>query len=59
MVFSRDVVTGVESVTSEEIESIVFYNTLGVASSEPHHGLNIIVTRYRDGRTTTERRIVR
>ena len=59
VVFSRDVVTGVESVTSEEIESIVFYNTLGVASSEPHHGLNIIVTRYRDGRTTTERRIVR
>ena len=34
---------------------VTYYNTLGVAAREPFEGINIVVTRYSDGTTTTRK----
>lgn len=48
------VVTGVATITSEaQVESVTYYNVAGVASARPWHGINIMVTRYSNGTTTT------
>ena len=48
------VITGVETITGEaQIESVTYYNVAGVASNSPWHGINIMVTRYSNGTTTT------
>jgi len=39
--------------TGRTIESVQYYNVAGQASSTPHDGVNIIVTRYTDGTTST------
>ena len=33
--------------------SVTYYNMLGVGSSRPHPGVNVMVTRYNDGTTST------
>lgn len=35
------------------VESVKYYNVAGVESNEPFEGVNIVVTRYSDGSTTT------
>lgn len=39
--------------TGAQVESVRYYNTIGVESETPFQGLNIVVTRYSDGTTTT------
>lgn len=40
-----------------QVESVRYYNTIGVESETPFQGLNIVVTRYSDGTTTTTKMI--
>ena len=42
---------------SAQVESVRYYNTIGVESSEPFKGVNIVVTRYSDGNTITSKMI--
>ena len=51
---SNDNVVGVKEVLGNKaIESIHYYNTMGMESKTPFEGINIVVTRYTDGSTST------
>lgn len=45
--------TGIDKIGANEIVSKTYYNSLGIASSEPYNGINIVVTRYSNGTTRT------
>lgn len=48
------VVTGVAQLTtSGDVQGVTYYNVAGAASSQPWQGVNIVVTRYSDGTSTT------
>lgn len=50
--------TGISTVNAAaQVESVRYYNTIGVESSEPFKGVNIVVTRYSDGNTITSKMI--
>lgn len=50
------VVTGIECLDADRsVASVTYYNSLGCSSSEPFSGMNIVVTRYSDGSSTTSR----
>lgn len=52
--WKEGVVTGVARLTtSGEVQSVTYYNVAGAASSRPWQGVNIMVTRYSDGTSTT------
>ena len=52
------VVTGVESVRSNaEVVGVTYYNVTGLSSERPFEGVNIVVTRYSDGTTSTAKRL--
>lgn len=36
-----------------QVESVRYYNVAGIESEKPFAGMNIVVTRYSDGTTTT------
>ncbi len=42
-----------------EVASVEYYNLAGMRSTQPWQGINIVVTRYTDGTTTTTKRIKR
>jgi hypothetical protein len=37
------------------VASVTYYNLMGVESSKPFDGVNIVVTRYSDGSTSTQK----
>ena len=39
--------------TAKEVKSVTFYNVAGRQSATPFEGINIVVTRYTDGSTST------
>ncbi len=45
--------TGIETLTARQVVSEKYYNPAGIESSTPFQGVNIVVTRYSDGSTTT------
>lgn len=48
------VITGIVDVLkSSEVVGVTYYNVAGIESSTPFDGVNIVVTRYSDGSTTT------
>ena len=51
----QGVVTGVENVNAAaaEVLDVEYINAAGITAKQPWQGLNIVVTRYTDGRTTT------
>ena len=52
--FYNDTPTAVGTINVEaQPVSVTYYNMLGVGSSRPHPGVNVMVTRYNDGTTTT------
>ena len=54
--FTPDTPTAVGTINAEaQVASVTYYNAMGVASSRPHQGVNIVVTRYTDGTTKTEK----
>ena len=53
------IITGVNNVNvSRDIQSVTYVNPMGQVSSRPFSGVNIIVTRYSDG-TSTTRKVIR
>ncbi len=54
--FNPSTPTAVGTINAEaQVASVTYYNAMGVASSRPHQGINIVVTRYTDGSTHTEK----
>ena len=52
--FDNNTPTAVGTINVEaQPVSVTYYNMLGVESSVPHQGVNVMVTRYNDGTTTT------
>lgn len=51
--------TGIGEVSTAEkqVQSVTYYNLAGMAQQRPFSGVNIVVTRYTDGSTTTSKRI--
>ena len=48
------IVTGVKSVMTErQVVGVTYYNMMGMESSKPFEGVNIVVTRYSDGTYST------
>ncbi len=48
------VITGlVENLNTREVVGVKYYNVAGIESNTPFDGVNIVVTRYSDGSTTT------
>lgn len=52
--FDADVVTGVLDVAgAKEVKSVRYFNIMGVESAEPVDGVNIVVTTYTDGTSSS------
>lgn len=49
------IVTGVEDMGAKQVSSVKYYNVAGVESNEAFDGMNIVVTRYTDGTTSTSK----
>jgi hypothetical protein len=46
--------TAVKDIVGDRhVKSVSYYNIMGVESAQPHDGVNIVVTRYTDGYTST------
>lgn len=57
--FSQNTVTGLSNVSSsEQVQSVRYYNLQGMESDSAFSGQNIVVTTYTNGRTTTQKRMV-
>lgn len=51
-------ITGMDSLVEDnDVELITYYNTLGVPSQRPFKGVNIVSTRYSNGRVETAKRL--
>jgi hypothetical protein len=48
-----DIPTAVKNINTREVVGVKYYNTLGIESNRPFDGVNIVVTRYSDGSTTS------
>ncbi len=50
------VITGIKQLAHDgEVESILYYNVMGIPSTVPYSGINLMSVRYRDGRTVTSK----
>lgn len=52
---TTSIITGIENVSSKAVAGVKYYNLMGVESDRPFQGVNIIVTRYTDGTTSTSK----
>ena len=51
---SGSILTAINGITTgAQVESVRYYNVAGIESEKPFAGMNIVVTRYSDGTTTT------
>ncbi|MBO7609413.1 MAG: DUF2436 domain-containing protein [Muribaculaceae bacterium] len=51
---TENVITEVNDLSAIKVVSdVIYFDTMGRASSRPHNGVNIVVTRYTDGTTST------
>ncbi len=48
-----NVPTGLESLNARQVVGVKYYNVAGIESDTPFKGVNIVVTRYSDGSSTT------
>ncbi len=56
--FNQNTTTGLSTVsTGEQVQSVRYYNLQGMESDSAFSGLNIVVTTYTNGRTSTEKRM--
>ncbi len=52
----QSIPTGINAISAgAQVESVRYYNVAGIESSKPFAGMNIVVTRYTDGSTTTSK----
>ena len=54
----KNVPTDVEELAGKVVSSVTYYNLQGTPSQRPYQGLNIVVTRYANGMTTTEKKMM-
>ena len=57
--FDLPVTVGIDSVFGETPVEVIYYNAAGQKSHVPFEGINIVVSRYSDGRTATTKRLIR
>ncbi len=58
--WNEDTPTAIENLQSgKTITRVVYYNLMGVESTVPFHGVNIVVTEYSDGSKSTCKTVVR
>ncbi len=51
---NSEIVTAVEDVNGKKmVDSVRYYNLMGQESKSPFEGINIVVTRYTDGSSST------
>ena len=58
IVYDGSVVTALDDIVTDikgQVKSVTYYNTLGIASDTPFPGINIVVTQYDNGKTTTNK----
>ena len=54
--FTPDTPTGIGTINAEaKVENVTYYNMMGMGSSHPHQGVNIVVTRYSNGTATSNK----
>ncbi len=51
------VITAVADVKAKQVAGVKYYNMVGIESERPFEGVNIVVTRYSDGSTSTAKRL--
>ena len=56
--FDDNVITAVEDLSADQITSVVYYNMMGMSSNRPYQGVNLVVTRYRNGAVVTRKVIM-
>ena len=54
----KNVPTDVEELASNVVSSVKYYNLQGIPSCRPYQGMNIVVTRYANGKTRTEKKVM-
>jgi hypothetical protein len=54
----KNVPTDVDELSSKVVSDVIYYNLQGTPSYRPYQGLNIVVTRYANGKTKTEKKIM-
>ena len=48
--YSESVITAIaDQQAAKTVASVTYYSVMGVPSTRPHDGVNIVVTRYTDG----------
>ena len=52
-VLEYQIPTAVENINASQVAGVKYYNPAGIESDKPFKGVNIVVTRYSDGSTTT------
>lgn len=50
---AESIVTAVDAINAAEVVGVTYYDVMGRASDTPQRGVNIVVTRHRDGSVTT------
>ena len=55
--FDDGTTTAIYELTYEQPKSVTYYNTLGIASSTPFDGVNIIVIQYMNGETVIQKHV--
>jgi len=56
--YNDNVLTAIDAISDEDYKATVtYYNLTGVASPTPFEGVNIVVTRYGNGTTTSEKKV--
>lgn len=53
MFVTKNQVTGVNGIADKTVAGVKYYNLTGIESSKPFKGINIVVTTYTDGTTST------
>ncbi len=51
------VITVVTDIAAKQVVGVTYYNVTGLSSERPFEGVNIVVTRYSDGSTSTAKRL--
>ena len=54
VIYNKDVITAIDDVDDDaEVASVTYYNVLGVPSNRPYAGVNIVETRFTNGKVKT------
>ena len=57
MFVTKNEVTAVNGIAAKAVTGIKYYNLAGVESLRPFNGINVVVTTYSDGTTSTSKMV--